>query len=157
MATTMRTRFFSSIFFLLSSGCISAKQAAVDFPIDFIEHDYLSVTIFGVSAGAASNRLNQAASAGTIRLSPEFTTRSHDHVYIARLLAMLHEPSKAAECTDITEVIWVIDFKSVSKVVTFFSDGKVISGPNGCQEADGLESLDVMDALRAQGGSTSLL
>jgi hypothetical protein len=131
----------------------SVSRSGNEFPVDYIDHNYEAAHIFGVSRETSQNRLNKVTNADSIRRGHEFTTTSDDRFYIARLLASLEAGEPTVGCAEISEVIWVVDLIDGSEVVTYFSDGLLVSGPGGCRSAKGLKSLDVLDWLG--GGSES--
>ena len=131
----------------LGVGFPAFGKAANEFPAEYIEHDFESVKISGVSRHTARDRLNRIVSVESLRASADFVTLSNDRFYIARLLAFIGTGDKIEDCEGIEELIWVVDLKGESGVVTYFSDGNRFSGPDGCQVVEGLDSLDVLDWL----------
>ena len=143
--------------FALAFGISPVCWSANEFPIDYIEHEFDSARISGVSRDTAGHRLNRVVSVNSLRQSAEFVTVSKDRFHIARLLAFIGGSEKGSDCAGIEELVWVVDLTKGPEVVTYVSDGRRISGPDGCRSVKGSDSLDVLDWLPGSGAAEKVL
>jgi len=158
--TFTASRSICTIVFILAGSAGSAGSAGTagtanghrQLPVtalDFMEHEYTSVDVFGISISSLSGSLNKIRSAKDFKNHAEFRINSTELVYIARVLALLHSVPRLEKCSVGDGLAWVVEFRSESGSVSYRSDGKVIIGPDGfCGSAEKLRSLDIIDLSR---------
>lgn len=126
-------------------GCATVKGSHSVKSLEFVDHGYERMTIFGLSARTASSLLNENITAESLRQSPEFTIRSNEIAYIGRIILLLKEAKSKSDCAIGERLLWMIELESSGEKINFTSDGEVILGPNGfCKSAVGLKSFDVL-------------